>query len=216
MLIMNDENYEISSFCNDQISDGIRELMESITSKQCLLKRYIDEQKKRHDAEVKNLRQALDRIGKISTEDTIRPNKSVQNQTIDLQNTLAVVSTLSESDKITKKSRKKSNLVQNVSEKIEIEDDHTLPSNCSGRSVDYWKSYPNNVVLGNDCKGNAIWPGDIVEILSGSKNGTPFKRKDEAKVHFTPGVHIMLSKVGNDEMIGFRSSKNLRITQSNH
>ena len=133
---MNDENYEISSFSNDQISDGIRELMESITSKQCLLKRYIDEQKKRHDAEVKNLRQALDRIGKISTEETIRSKKSVEDRTIDLQNTLAVVSTLSDSDKTPKKSRKTSNLVQYVSQKIEIEDDHTLPSHSSGRSVD--------------------------------------------------------------------------------
>ena len=216
MLIIHDEHYEISSFSNDQISDSISEQMESIKSKQCLLKRYIDEQKKRHDVEVKNLRQVLNRINKISTEENICSKKSVENRTIELQNTLAVVSTLSDSDKTPKKSRKTSNLVQYVSQKIEIEDDHTLPSHCSGRSVDSWNSYPNNVVLGNDCKGNAICPGDIVEVLTGSKNGTPFKRKDEAKVHLSPGVHIMLSKVVNDQMIGFRSSKNLRITQSNH
>ena len=123
---------------------------------------------------------------------------------------------MSESDKTSKKSRKSSRSVYSVGDKVEIEDACSLPSHCSGRSGDSTNSYDIPLVIGHDCAGNALCPGDIVEVLTGSKNGTPFKRKDKALVHFSPGVHIMLSKVDNNEMIGYRNSKNLRIKQSNH
>ena len=165
---------------------------------------------------MKNLRHALDMISQISKDEIIRPEQLVQNQTIELQNTSAVASNLSDINKSQQKSQRMSNIDQKIKKHCDIQDDVTLSSNCSGDSIDSWKTYTNPVVLGNDCTGNTICRGDIVEVLTSSKNGTPFKRNDKAKVLISPGAHIMLSKVGNEEMMGYRSSKKLRITESNH
>ena len=67
---------------------------------------------------------------------------------------------------------------------------------------------------GNDCDGNYLYPGDLVEILSPSKNGTPFKYKEIAKVMKSPGEQIRLGSLDDGLVTGYRAGKNVRLKES--
>ena len=165
------------------------------------MNRCLVEQRRRHGEELNKLRKALDKIGAISTEETSRTNKSVEVSTINCHNTSG------ESYKTPKKSPNHLSQFSNVVHNVESDDHRSLPSHSSGVSNDCLTHY----FVGRDCDGNPLHSGDIVEVLSPSKNRAPFKYKDTTFVVISPGLRIMISRTDNEAITSFRDSKYLRL-----
>ena len=51
--------------------------------------------------------------------------------------------------------------------------------------------------------------GDLVEVISGSKNGQPFKSKEKALVQYSTGSRIKICKLYDETIIEFCDSKNI-------
>ena len=66
---------------------------------------------------------------------------------------------------------------------------------------------------GKDCEGRSIHTGDLVEVLTDSKNGKPFKSKEIVLVTYSTGNRVRLAKLDNRSIIGFRDSKNVRLVE---
>ena len=195
---MSEDFSKIDGLTND-------ELAERFEWSQRLMNRCLDEQRRRHGEEVNKLRKALDRIGAISTKETSRSIKSVEDRTIDCTKTTAVVSAMSESDKTPKNPPNGSNqfcaVVHNV---VGDGEDISLPSNASGASV-----RDSDDCVGRDRNGDLLHIGDTVEVLSSSRNGFPFKYKDEAFVLHSPGLRIRISRTDDIAATSLRDSNNL-------
>ena len=66
---------------------------------------------------------------------------------------------------------------------------------------------------GKDCEGRSIHTSDLVEVLTDSKNGKPFKSKEIVLVTYSTGNRVRLAKLDNRYIIGFRDSKNVRLVE---
>ena len=65
--------------------------------------------------------------------------------------------------------------------------------------------------VGIDCHGRLVHTGDLVEVISGSKKGKPFKPKDQALVLHSTGSLIKLRNLDDETIIGYRYGKNIRV-----
>ena len=180
------------------------ELIDRVRWSQDITNRCIVELDKRHEAEVENLRSKLSKIGQITSDGSSPSKSSVKERSINCPNTSTVVSTMSESEKT-----------------VAYHKDDT--DDCSCDSHDSSRSGSRIFVprpVGNDCDGNFLYPNDIVEILSPSKNGTPFRIKDKGRVLKSPGrkkgKQICVRSLENVSLKGYRSGKNLRLKQSHY
>ena len=175
------------------------ELIERVKWSQNFMSSCIEELNKRHEVELKDLRKKLSKIGEISNAGSSPSKSSVKEGSINCLNTSTVVSTISESDKTV----------------AYHNDDEDCYSNDSNRSCpsDNYVFTPQPV--GNDCDGKNLYIDDIVEILSPSKNGIPFKSKDRAKILNSPGKQICVRSLKDASVTGYRSGKNLRLKRSN-
>ena len=56
-----------------------------------------------------------------------------------------------------------------------------------------------------------VHTGDLVEVISGSKKGKPFKPKDQALVLHSTGSLIKLRNLYDENIIGYCDGKNIRL-----
>ena len=51
--------------------------------------------------------------------------------------------------------------------------------------------------------------GDLVEVISISKNGKPLKSKEKALLQYSTGSRIKLCNLYDETIIGYRNSENI-------
>ena len=153
---MIDNETNLGTLSDDELSSAINELSLALSNYQILLLNCINEREKRHTEQVTNLHAIISHVRDIGNDGNIHENES--------------------------------------------DDNISLSSNISDHSS-----------AGKDCQGRSVYTGDLVEILTGSKNGKPFKSNEIALVRYSTGSRIRLSKLDNKSIIGFRDSKNVRL-----
>ena len=89
--------------------------------------------------------------------------------------------------------------------RVKSDENASLTSITSNETIDY------NSGIGFDHKGRRVNIGDLVEVLSGSKNGIPFKPNDKAFVMGASCNRIKLRKQDNENIIGWRDRKNISL-----
>ena len=187
-------------------SDG--ELSAQIDFCQSHMNVCLDEQKKRQVAkskELDDLRVALDKVRRISSEEVSRLNGSVGDRLIDCKDASAVVSAISGSVQTPQTTPKLSSSSSMSGKKVIDIDDVSLPSNSSDVSP---------VPVGRDCDGRFLYHSDLVEVLRASQNDNPFKYMEKAFVDVSTGVRIKLMKATDSSVTGFRDGRYVRLVKS--
>ena len=205
-----DHEINISTLSDDELSSKIEDLSKTLSSYQILLWDCFEERERRHAQKVNNLQAVINIVRDISNKGNIHENESVDKSLNQCQNTSTAVLTIFEINSVTKEKHKLSR--RKTKPNIDIENDIALPSNASGDSTNLYRYHEHErIEEGEDYQGRLVYKGELVEILTGSKNGKPFTFKYKAVVKHSTGSCIKLGNFNDKSSIGFRDSKNIRL-----
>ena len=176
------------------------ELTDRVKWSQKHINHCIEELIKRHEEELKHVNKTLRKINKISNKGKSPSKLSVKERSINCLNTSTIISAMSDSEKT-------------VCYNNDNSDCDSIGSYRS--SMSYNNIFPTGSI-GNDRDGKFLYAKDVVEILTPSKNGTPFKSLDNAMIMSCNGTKIWLRSVDDDSVTGYRLGKNLRLKESHY
>ena len=197
---MIDHDTNLSTLSDDELTNAINELSSALSAYQMKLWDCFKEREKRLIQKNANLRAIIDRVRDISNDGNINVNESINESSDNLPNSSTVIATISDNNCDTNGFCILSHI--KPGRRIEFDDNNSLKSNASDHSDN-----------GKDCDGRSIHTGDLVEVLTDSKNGKPFKSKEIVLVTYSTGNRVRLAKLDNRSIIGFRDSKNVRLVE---
>ena len=197
---MIDHDTNLSTLSDDELTTAINELSSALSAYQMKLWDCFKEREKRLIQKNANLRAIIDRVRDISNDGNINVNESINESSDNLPNSSTVIATISDNNSDTNGFCILSHI--KPGRRIEFDDNNSLKSNAS-----------DHLDNGKDCDGRSIHTGDLVEVLTDSKNGKPFKSKEIVLVTYSTGNRVRLAKLDNRSIIGFRDSKNVRLVE---
>ena len=194
---------------DDELTTAIKEVSSALTAYQTKLWDCFKEREKRLIQKNANLQAVIDRVRDISNDGNNNVNESANESSDNFPVHSNVIDTIADNviDTIVDNNSDTREFciltqIKPAGPRFHFDESDFIDSNASDQSVE-----------GKDCEGRSIHIGDLVEVLTNSKNGKPFKSNETAYVTYFTGNRVRLSKFDNRSIIGFRDSKNIRLVE---